>query len=749
MTIGTAVTRSRWIVLAAWIAGAVVLGWRGPSVDPSANQPESFLPSDTPHGLAMAAMKQAFPQSSGLSEAAVVFERPGDPLTSVDRVAIEAVATRIALPSGMADLGDLAGISVRSPASILLKPNPLLSQANEAGQAGLVIVSIPANFVTMRSDRIVDHIYQVLSEVELPAGLKASVTGSSGFGHDYADSAETSHARTLRVTVVAVIVILLLVYRSPLAALVPLVAISMAAFVAMKALAAAQQFGLAVGTAERIFVVVLIYGAGTDYSLFFISRFREFLEEGVSPADSSARALNATFPAILASAGTDTAGLLMLCFAQYGIFRTTGPAVAVALLVALVAAVTLVPAMVALAGRGVFWPARPSPKAAKALGIGRKKIWLNVARAVTSRPATALAVALVVLVIPALRGAKLTWVYDTLTELRRNENAPVGNAAVGIDTARRHWPVGEISPVGVLITTGREVNAQDWRLTSEELTGALRRLDGVRNVRSFTSPLGKEVSAVGQAAAQLLAKPKIRAEYLSADSKAMRLSVILDETGFSLAAMELLARVRRTVEQHVGKIEGAEVHLTGATAEMADTKAVTQRDFYRVAILALAVIFLMVVALLRDALLSAFMVASTVLSYFATLGVAYWAFAGLLGQEGLDWKVEVFLFVVMVAVGVDYNIFLASRLAQEARRLPCKLATCRAIIHTGPVISSCGLIMAATLGSLMAGDLQLLRQLGLALALGMLIDTFLVRPVLLPAFVVLTGRTGRPVNFGH
>jgi RND superfamily putative drug exporter len=343
-------------------------------VDPAANQPASFLPADTPHSLAAAEMRRAFPQSSGLSEAVVVFERSTGPLTSDDRHAIEVVAGRISLPGELADAEDLAGINIRSPGSLLLNPNPLVSPASDAGQAGLIIVAVPANFVTMRSDRVVDHIYEVLSEADLPAGLKVSVTGSSGFGHDYADAAETSHARTLRVTVIAVILILLIVYRSPLAAMVPLVAISLAAFVAMKVLAFAQQLGLAVGTAERIFVIVLIYGAGTDYSLFFTSRFREFLEEGFSAAKSSAQALNATFPAILASAGTDTAGLLMLCFAEYGIFRTTGPAVAVALLVALTAAVTLVPALVALVGWRVFWPAKPTTGTSRTLGIGRKRI---------------------------------------------------------------------------------------------------------------------------------------------------------------------------------------------------------------------------------------------------------------------------------------------------------------------------------------------------------------------------------------
>ncbi len=205
---------------------------------------------------------------------------------------------------------------------------------------------------------------------------------------------------------------------------------------------------------------------------------------------------------------------------------------------------------------------------------------------------------------------------------------------------------------------------------------------------------------------------------------------------------------QRFLELISSALSSGRAHLAGATAEMMDIRTVTQADFYRVAALSLCVIYVMVVVLLRDAVLAAFMVASTVLSYFATLGAAFWVFTGLLGHAGLDWKVEVFLFVVMVAVGVDYNIFLASRLSQEARRLPGKLAICRAVIHTGPVISSCGLIMAATLGSLMAGDLTLLHQLGFALALGMLIDSFLVRPLLLPAFAALSGRTGRALDLG-
>jgi len=757
MTIGGPLVRWRWAVLATWLAAIVAFALFAPWIDPSANERTSFLPDHTPYSRGVRAMQRFFPDNSGLSKAAVVFERKEGGLTRDDLDTVERVAAKIRTPGAVADEQDLAGIQVRSPKSVPLSENPFKSPLTAEGQAALIVVNIPANFITIRSRRVVDHIYAVLREYPLPDGLKVAVTGNSGFGRDYADAAERSHSRTVYVTLAAVIVILMLVYRAPIAAVVPLVAISAAAFVALKTLAVAQHFGMHVGTAEKIFVVVLLYGAGTDYSLFFLSRFREYLEEPRPSQAAAGAALDATLPAILASAGTDTVGLLMLCFAQYGVFKTTGPAVAVALLVAFLAAVTLVPVLAAIVGRRLFWPRKStSGNARKLLGFGRRKFWPFVARAVTARPGTVLVVALAALAVPAWRGAHMTWVYDTLTASDRNEQARIGNAAVGIDVARRHWPVGEIAPVQVLVESDSPLAEKDWQALSEKLTRALSELEGVRVVRSLSRPIGKAHSALTGAILKTLGRSKVRAEYLSKGGSAMRLSVVLNSPAFSLASMEAARRIRgAALSELSGNPETAapgprwRVHLTGATAEMIDIRAVTQSDFHIVAALCLGAIFLMVLLLLRDAILSAFMVASTVLSYFATLGVAYWVFTGLLGQEGLDWKVEVFVFVVMVAVGVDYNIFLAWRLAQEARRLEPKLAVCRAMIHTGPVISSCGLIMATTLGSLMAGDLQLLRQLGFTLATGMLIDTFLVRPLLLPAFAAKARRTGKALNFAR
>jgi putative drug exporter of the RND superfamily len=208
-------------------------------------------------------------------------------------------------------------------------------------------------------------------------------------------------------------------------------------------------------------------------------------------------------------------------------------------------------------------------------------------------------------------------------------------------------------------------------------------------------------------------------------------SAALDDVG-RIAAAATGAAAAANVDAHV--------YLTGASAEMIDIRDVTHRDFDRVAALALTVILIVVIAALRDVPLAIFMLGATLLSYFTTLGLTLWTFQ-LLGAHQLEWKVQMMLFIVLVAVGQDYSIFFALRYEQEARRLPRKEAVERALIFTGPVISSCGLIMAATLGSVMAGDIKLLVQLGFAFALGMLVDTFIVRPLLLPAFIVVTGRT--------
>ena len=732
------VIRLRWLILAGWLALAAGLAIFVPTTDPSANEQLTFLPSDCPSVQAAEAMSRHFPDSAGLSRAVIVIERRGPPgqLRAEDLAALDALVAELRrpLPQRLAKCLPTASLTGRCPGDLkLLRPNPLVSPDRSAAVA---VIEVPANFVTLRSARVVDYVRQRVEAARpsLPDGLEIAVTGSAAFGRDYAAAAQRSHERTIWVTVVAVLVILLVVFRAPLAAGAVLGTISLAAVVAHLVLAVGASMGLHVGTAERIFVYVLLYGVGVDYSLLYLARFREMLPTASGPRAAAAAAWAATAPAIGASAGTDIAGLAMLAVASFGIFRNTGYVVPIALLIALAAALTLMPAAVAILHRRLFWPVSHR----RAIG---ERFWRRVADVVTQRPWSVLLVTVGVLAIPAVWGARLNYVYDTLTGL-----GPKYGAVRGMEMSRRHWPIGHTTPTAVLIEAAGNPARLDAVATARALTAAIEAVPGVADVRSLTQPVGRDGKNLYNRL--LLKTPNARLEaaraHLAKDDRAMRLEVVLTAGGFSNEAMASLADVQRAVRSALP--EGARVSFAGPTAEMIDLRRVTRRDFYLVAALALGVVFVIVVALLRDAVLSGFMVATTVLSYLATLGITHGVFVGLLGAAGLDWKVQVFLFVVLVAVGQDYNIFLAARLAEESRTAGPRAAARTAIIRTGGIISSAGLIMAATLGSLMAGDITLLVQLGFAFALGMLLDTFVIRPLLLPAFAVLTGRTGRPIT---
>jgi RND superfamily putative drug exporter len=734
MNFGRFIYRARWALLAGWLlVAAALMMWRPAGL--AQTELASFLPATGRYGRALDAMRESFPDRSGLSEAVIVFERPDRRLTGDDLQAIESLARRVEQPSDLADVEDLADIHVMSPADLAPLPSPLLARD---GRAAIVIVDIPTNFITMRSAKVVDHIRSMIDQAGLPPGLEAAVTGSSGFGRDYALAAEESHSRTVWATLIGVIVILLLVYRAPLAALLPLGAVSLAAVVALQLLRLSAAVGMHVGTAEIIFVVVLLYGAGIDYSLLLISRYRELIDSGANKSDATAGAVAASSPAIFASAGTDTVGLLMLCFAQYAVFRTTGPAVGLSLVVALLAAVTLVPALLGMIGPRVFWPSRRLGVA----DLGRQRVWGRLAGLVTRRPLAVMLVTLAVLAAPAWQGTQVQWQYDTLADLDPQQY----DAARGLNMVEEHWSAGQIAPVTLLVQLDKPAEGTQLSELSAAIARRVGALEHVRDVRSLSAPLGEHVDPLTRLMLQSpMARPRVENQYVGQDNRAIRLYAVLDEPPFGREAMEVVGATRGAAEEVIAsQAPGAELHMLGATAEMVELRDTTQNDFLRIAVLVLGVILVMVIGLLRDVRLSTFMVLSTLVSYFATLGVTWWVF----GSDGLDWKVQVFLFVVMVAVGQDYNIFLAARLAEEAADKPPREATRVAVIRTGPVISSCGLIMAATLGSLMWGTIGLMHQLGFALALGMLLDTFVVRPLLLPAYAALTGRTGKRIAIG-
>jgi RND superfamily putative drug exporter len=727
-TIGRFIQHYRWFVLLIWLAAAGGLALLAPPSDPTLGEATDLLPPDTPVHTALAQLADHFGSKSALSEAVVVFERSDGPLTPGDMQAIQNVAQQIAQPPTSADAPIYQDISVRTPADLAVagKNNPMISAD---GQAALISAGLKFNFISKQAARIVEHAQQVVAAYALPAGLSAAVTGSAGYGYDYSVAIDRSHQKTLVVTLISVIVILLAVYRAPVAALVPLVGIGIASLIVVKLLAIGDRFGLHNGTAEQIFTFVLLYGAGIDYSMLFISRYREFLEAGSPGAIGDA--LDASIGSILSSATVTVCGLAMLCTAKFSVFRQAGPAVVLAVIIAATAAATLVPAMLAIKGKWAFWPGGPRNRPIPAF---RANLWPTVARFVSHRPKLVMGATLAALCLPAIRGAHVHWTYDALLSIK-----PSYPARHGTEMVQRHWPTGETAPMTILTVSDQSISKQSWQATSEKLVQAIGALPDVDDIRALSVPLGKRVPQVQSAGIELIAAEKIQAEYLSPDGKAMRLTVVLKTPPLSLNALQDAANIRSASQNAVaGANPPLQIHLAGQTAEMVDMRRVTHIDFNRIALSALILILVMMTVALRDLPISMFIVGATLLSYFTTLGLVYWIVMAL-GAEGLEWKMQMLLFIVLVAVGQDYSIFYAVRYEQEARRHSRLEAAQRALIFTGPVISSCGLIMAATLGSIMASDVTLLVQLGFAFALGMLIDTFIIRPLLLPAFIVITG----------
>jgi RND superfamily putative drug exporter len=282
---------------------------------------------------------------------------------------------------------------------------------------------------------------------------------------------------------------------------------------------------------------------------------------------------------------------------------------------------------------------------------------------------------------------------------------------------------------------------------SRALARRVRQLDGVQDVYSLANPLGGSVQTTRVTVVDRLLGMAAKRFYASEVLGILRFEVLIDHRPFSPEAMALIGRVKTAAGEQAADLTAAgcktEAMLAGLTPYIIDVRAISGRDQVRVMVLATIVIGLIVLVVVRDPLLTVFMLLATWLTYGTTLTLSHWFFTEVLGEGGLDWKVRLIVFVIVVAVGQDYNLFLVSRLLGELKQSSEREATRRAIVSTGSVISSCGIIMAATLGSLWAGGLFLLRQVGFTLALGILIDTFFVRPLLIPAFFLATGRGRR------
>ena len=949
--LGQAVFRFRFLVVAAWIAAAAVAVAFAPDLATvgSADQ-SSFLSADAESMAAHDALARGFPDEASAGSATIAFSRAGG-LTEADHAAIAATASWLT-DSAPAELRDL----VKNVVGAADHPELETQLRSADGTVELMQVELAASSFDPRANDATRLIRDHLAASVVPSGLSANVTGSVGIGADYLSSILQATERTTIVTIVLVVLVLLLIYRAPLAALVPLSTIAAAYLVGRGVLGWLGAAGWHISSLLGTFVVVLVFGVGTDYTIFLISRFREEVG-GTDRGTAVAATVQRIGAVITASAATVAIGLGSMAVGQFVMFQTTGPALAIAILVTLAAGLTLAPALLAIFGSHLFWPLHN----ATTPGSPERGFFGRLATLIARRPAAVAVVVLIGLCVPAVATSGLRQSFDVLADLPASSDGKAGFALVA-----DHFDKGQLLPVMVVVDggDGADLAGPTGLARLRATTDRLRAVPGVRRVESLIEPSGDGTvpdgfrpsiqladmaerftvprdpveglkklldpdttsglrsasrylasfgsgfadvaatpsftaasadiarmpdaiaslrdrllvsSQLARATAQLkvaaaagvptttwipplsayldalvgtypqvaaipayadlrttiatttadpltaagdvtglasafanlpdailvpagaIADPetsalqaeiaalgarlptelstlsatlaaraddyliptglasdeqakldRTRDAYLAPDGQLTRLYAITADDPYSPAAFATVAAIRSTLAPDAA-VYGAEsrVLVGGQTALELDLQTTINEDFFRVAGLTVLGVLVVLALLLRSLVAPLYLVGTVLLSYACTLGIGAVVFQDLLGQSGMNYFLPLMVFVLLVALGSDYNIFLMSRVREESEARGTRDGIRIASARTGPVITSAGVILAGTFLAMVASPLTVLFQVGTMVAVGVLIDTFIVRSLLVPAITTLLGEAAWWPFAGH
>jgi len=678
--------RTKWVVVVAWIVAAAVLAPLGAKLgDVTDNRTETFLPPEAESTEVLRLEEQRFPGGETVG-GLVVYRREGG-LTAADRGRIARDAQRL----------DRALPLVGRPVVPFTKGSPR-ALVSPRGDVAYTVISLPDD-----NERLGEWGADAREIARTGGGVDVYVTGALGFNADFTEVFESLDTKVLSVTVVLVLVLLGLIYRSPLIALIPLVVVGFAYSIAQGFVYLYGQAGNTVSENGASILVVLMFGVGTDYCLLLVSRYREELRRFPDKHDAMGRAMRRAGPAILASGLTVALTMLVLLLADVGSTHSLGPVSAIGVGVALAAGLTLLPALLTIAGRRGFWPRRRIVEpVADATGAERVGLWRRLGERVLRRPSGALAVTVAAFALAALGLLAYREDYSIGSAFKEQTES-----VSGFEVMQGAFPPGALAPTTVLVDGGP--GPPDPAAVAG-VQQALRTVSGVAAV----TPAGR-----------------------SADGRIVRLSVVFRDDPFASASLERVERMRARARGVTPR--GHRVLVGDGSAVQADFNAVAARDLRIIVPLALLVIFAILAVLLQALVAPVALIASVVLSFLGTLGLSIVCFRFVLGDAGVDNSLPTYAFIFLTALGIDYTIFLMSRVREEARRLGTREGTLVAIAATGPVITSAGIILAGTFAVLMTLPITFVFDLGFMVAAGILLDTFVVRTIMVPAIIELLG----------
>jgi len=682
--LGKFITRNRWWVIAVWVVVSVVIAAFSPKLSSvTSSDQTSFLPNKYESVQAGNIGDKAFPQSKDDTEILLVSRKDGGKLTTGDLTAVKTLANQLQA----AHLHRIADVQTSG------------QFVSKDGTAQMVQIMVNGQATGGTADstltkNIRSTVKQLIAGTDLQTGLTGAIA-------EDADSTSSSNNATKIVTMATFALVIILpgvIFRSPVAAFAPVLAVTLVYTLAQSLIAiAAHIFNFKISDQLSILYTVVLFGIGTDYILFLLFRYRERLRNGARGRDAVAFALSRAGEAIFSAALVVIAAFAALGFSDFGLFKNLAPGLVICVITMLLAVLTLIPAVVAIIGPRIFWPSKGWQK--QPTGTVPKRIGGTVSR----HPGMVAGCALVLLLIFASGYPKLHMSYDFSSQQPQNTES-----AKAFNQVSKLFSAGAISPTEIFI-------ASSQKLTPDQLAATTDKIDAIPSVKSGGP------------------------SRLSTDGKTGLVTVLLPGSPGSTTTLDFVQNTLRP-QAHAAAPANAKVYVTGESAAFVDVRSAVSRDLAVILPAAAVIIFLILLLLLRSILAPLYLLIAVALGFSATLGGTVYLFQSIQGNVGLIFFLPIMVYIFVVAIGTDYNILTMVRLREEVRagESPHKAAD-MTIEHSSTTVASAGLILAGTFGSLALAGISFLSQLGFAVAFGIVLSAFCIAPLLVPSVAALLG----------
>lgn len=685
-----------WLSVSIWIALMVILSAFAPGAKEFVKgNKDAGLPADAESIIADRQLEKYFPSESGMPLFAVFHNEDG--LTEEDVLSYAKVLESLKTKSsyGIVDVIPLTELKPEQRASFLAKNDKTF----------FVPITLPKG---LEGSDLHDLVLSIKDEVaeEIDSGVEISWTGPAGIASDAIELFSQADVVLLLSTVGLILVLLLIIYRSPLLTLIPLIGAAIVYAVVDRVIGLSASSGWFTAESQALSIMtILLFAVVTDYSLLIFSRYREELKKYESVNDAMRETMRHVREPIFFSGSTIVLGMATLFFSLYEPYRNFAPVFAIAAGAMLLAGLTLLPALFALIGRKAFWPIIPK------FGdetIEKRTVWRKVANVVTKKPFLFMIPIALLLLLGAWNVTNIDESYDMIESFPEDLSSRVGYDHLG-----ESFSQGSLAPGTLLFVS-------DEKLDMKKLMTVVEKIESKPGIDSVT----------------------VQSNPITEDGQNAKFSVTFTGNPYSVKAFDTVLELRDESESIIKEagIANTELFIAGESAKNTDLRDINNRDTWFVMIAMTVLITIMLGLQTRSIVAPIYMMGTILLSYAATLGLSLVLFKLFLDLDTLSYRIPLYAFVFLVALGVDYSIMLIARIREEMKVMPFDEAVRRGVEKTGGVISSAGLILAATFLVLATMPIYELKLFGIIMALGILIDTFIVRPLLIPAILILLGK---------